>query len=164
MPGPGNRILSTVCSTNHQADSAVRHSVVDRDVLYGSSASDLMLPTDRHFSVLQFVCNAVIVAAVGPQVFGVPMSFGSALKLLKARFWLYVAAMFMTRLAQAVTGFCIVFPAILVTAYIGHLPEALLLERTPGSQVMQRLSWLSKGAGCHEISADWSACPPCGRS
>ena len=132
--------------------------------LYGRTSANLLIPTICIFLFFSSFANAVIVAAVGPQVFGVPMSFGSALKLLKARFWLYTIAMFVTRILQAATGFCLVFPSILVTAYFGHLPEVLLLERTPGAQVTQRLSWLGKGGGLSRnigrligLSAFWAA-------
>ena len=115
--------------------------------LYGQTAANLLVPSIGIFLFFSTFANAVIVAAVGPQVFGVPMSFSSALKLFKSRFWIYSFVMLLTRFLQVTTGFCLIFPAILATAYFGHTPEVLLLERTPGSQVTQRLSWLGKGGG-----------------
>jgi hypothetical protein len=115
--------------------------------LYGRTASDLMLPSIAIFMFFTTFANAVIVAAVGPQVFGVPMSVSGSLKLLRSRFWAWSLMMLLTRFLQAVTGLCVAFPALLTTAYFGHTPEALLLERTPVGQITQRLSWLSKGGG-----------------
>lgn len=108
-----------------------------------SMRHDVFLPAMFVFAFFTMLMSGALVATVGPQVFGVPISTKAALKGLLSRFLAYV---FLGILARA-TGFCMVVPLLFVMAWCGHLPEVMFLERTPLNQVTQRLSWLSKGGG-----------------
>ena len=87
--------------------------------------------------------SGALVATVGPQVFGVPISTRAALKGLLSRSLAYIFWGILARL----TGFCVVVPLFFVMAWCGHLPEVMFLERTKIKDVSQRLSWLCKGGG-----------------
>ena len=93
------------------------------------------------------VFSSLLVACIGPQVFGVPISVKAALQAWKKRFWAWLLLSFVMRFMQAVTGFCFLVPSIFVTAYAGHMPEVLLLEQSPVNSVTKRLSWLAGGGG-----------------
>ena len=104
---------------------------------------DVLIPALMVFAFFNLLFNGAIVATVGPQVFGVPISTRAAVKSLVSRL---ISFVFLGMLARA-TGFCLFVPLLFVTAWCGHLPEVMFLERTPLNQVTQRLSWLGKGGG-----------------
>lgn len=108
-----------------------------------SMRHDLLPPSLVIFAFFQTFYSGALVAAVGPQVFGVPISTKAAMKALLSRFLAYG---FFGLIARS-TGLCVGIPLLFVFAWCGHLPEVLFLERTPLGQVTQRLSWLSKGGG-----------------
>ncbi|MEZ6124782.1 MAG: hypothetical protein R3C49_16660 [Planctomycetaceae bacterium] len=104
---------------------------------------DVMLPSAIIFGFFSMLASGAIVATVGPQVFGVPMSVRAALKGLLQRSLPYI---FLGTLAR-MTGFCVVVPLLPVMAWCGHLPEVMFLERSGLNSITQRLSWLCKGGG-----------------
>lgn len=108
-----------------------------------SMRHDVLVPSVIIFAFFQTLCSGALVATVGPQVFGVPISTKAALKGLFSRL---IAYTFLGMLAR-LTGFCVLIPLLFVFAWCGHLPEVMFLERTPLNQVTQRLSWLGKGGG-----------------
>jgi hypothetical protein len=95
------------------------------------------------FGFFSMLMSGAMVASIGPQVFGVPMQTGAALRGLMSRILPYAFLGVMSRL----TGFCVFLPLLFVMAWCGHLPEVMLLERTALNSVTQRLSWLCKGGG-----------------
>lgn len=104
---------------------------------------DVLLPSLAIFATLQMLFSGALVAAVGPQVFGVQIQVRAALMQLLKRVVPYA---FLGLLARS-TGFCLVLPMFFVLAWCGHLPEVMFLERTELNSVTTRLSWLSKGGG-----------------
>ncbi len=99
------------------------------------------------FLFFSSVFSSLLVACIGPQVFGVPISVKASIKAWRSRFWAWLLLSFVMRFMQAMTGFCFVVPSIFVTAYAGHMPEVLLLEQSPVNGVTKRLSWLAGGGG-----------------
>ncbi len=108
-----------------------------------SMRHDVLGPCMLIFAFFNMLMSGAIVATVGPQVFGVPISTRVALKGLLSRCMSYVLLGMLMRL----TGFCLVFPLLFVMAWCGHLPEVMFLEKTPLNHVTERLSWLGKGGG-----------------
>lgn len=104
---------------------------------------DVLIPSIVIFAFVHLLYSGALVAAVGPQVFGVRIQVRAALRQLISRILSYG---FLAGLAR-LTGFCLVLPLLFVLAWCGHLPEVMFLERTPLNQVTQRLSWLSRGGG-----------------
>ncbi len=115
--------------------------------LLTSWQTDMLIPSILIFLFFNALMSGALVASIGPQVFGVPITTSAALKGVRSRLFSYLFLTFIARMLQVFTGFCMVLPSVLVTAYFGHLPEVMLLERTKFSQVTQRLSWLGKGGG-----------------
>jgi len=105
--------------------------------------ADVLLPCVLIFALFNTLASAAIVSAVGPQVFGVPMTTSGAFRMLLSR---VVTLVFLGTLAR-LTGFCVFVPLLLVMAWCGHLPEVLFLERTPGNQIPERLSTLCRNGG-----------------
>lgn len=108
-----------------------------------SIRSNVLVPSILVFAFFNMLMSGAMVATVGPQVFGVPISVRTALKSLMGRLISYGFLAILFRC----TGFCVVVPLWFVMAWGGHLPEVMFLERTPLNQVTQRLSWLTKGGG-----------------
>lgn len=104
---------------------------------------DVVIPSMCIFAVFSMLMSGAMVASIGPQVFGVPMTVRSALRGLFSRVLAFAFLGVLSRL----TGFCLVLPLLFVMAWCGHLPEVMLLERTKLNSVTQRLSWLCKGGG-----------------
>ena len=104
---------------------------------------DMLIPSIIVFAFFTMLASGALVAAVGPQVFGVPISTGQAMKSLIRRSIPYVVLGILFR----VVGFCMFFPVLFVLAWGGHLPEVMFLEMTPVSQVSSRLSWLTRRGG-----------------
>ncbi|MFO0977197.1 MAG: hypothetical protein U0996_12415 [Planctomycetaceae bacterium] len=109
-------------------------------LLFASLSTDLLIISVLVFMFFSAVFNALLVSSMGPQVFGVPISLSQAAKSWRKRLisWFFLTAF--SRLAQ-----CIGF--VFVTAYVGHLPEVLLLEQSKVNGVTSRLSWLCGGGG-----------------
>jgi hypothetical protein len=108
-----------------------------------SMGRDVLIPCTVIFAFFSTMLGGAMIATVGPQVFGVPMNTMSALRGLGSRF---VPFALLAILARS-TGLCMVIPVVFVLAWCGHLPEVMFLERTPLSQISQRLSWLGRGGG-----------------
>ena len=108
-----------------------------------SMRHDVLVPSILIFSFFSILLSAAMVATVGPQVFGVPISTRAAVKGLLSRCIPYILLAVLFRMS----GFCLLVPLLFAMAWCGHLPEVMLLERTPLNQVTQRLSWLGKGGG-----------------
>ena len=109
--------------------------------------TDLLPLSAAIFAFFSSLMSATLIATVGPQVFGVPISTSAGTAAVRQRF---IAFLFMTalvRLAQFVLAFCLIVPAILPTAMLGHLNEVLFLERTPIKEVGRRLRNLTRGNG-----------------
>lgn len=104
---------------------------------------DVLLPCLLIFSFSLTLMSGALVATVGPQVFGVPISTRQALSGLLSRILPFAFLGVLSRM----TGFCAVLPLLFVLAWCGHLPEVMFLERTNLNSVTQRLSWLCKGGG-----------------
>lgn len=115
--------------------------------LLTSRATDMLIPSVLIFMFFATLFSGALVAAIGPQVFGVPITTRKALQSLRKRLFGYLFVSLIYRFLQFFTSFCMFFPAVLVTSHFGHLAEVMLLEQTPVSQTMQRLSWLGKGGG-----------------
>lgn len=109
--------------------------------------TDMLVPSMAVFLFFSAVFNSLLVACMGPQVFGVPISVRSAIRAWRTRFWGWLLLTIVTRFFQAISGFCFVIPSVFVTAFAGHLPEVLLLEQAPINNVITRLNWLSGGGG-----------------
>jgi hypothetical protein len=114
--------------------------------LLSSLLTRMLLPSLLVFAVFSAIFGSLMVACVGPQVFGVPMSIRSAGRVVAGRLLSWMLLTGALRFFQLISGFCFIVPSGFVTAYAGHLPEVLLLEQTPVRAVMGRLSWLN-GAG-----------------
>ena len=99
------------------------------------------------FLLFSSIFSSLLVACMGPQVFGVPISVRASLKAWRSRFWAWLILSFVLRFMQSITGFCFVVPSVFVTAYAGHMPEVLHLEQAPVNSVTKRLSWLAGGGG-----------------
>jgi hypothetical protein len=112
-----------------------------------SRQTDMLIPSIMVFMFFSAVFSSLLVACMGPQVFGVPISVRSAVKAWRHRFlgWLVLSSV--TRFFQLLSGFCLVFPSVFVTAFAGHVPEVLLLEQASMNSVISRLNWLSGGGG-----------------
>lgn len=112
-------------------------------VIADAMRHDVLVPSMIIFGFFAMLASGALVATVGPQVFGVPMSVRGAVKGLLSRLLAYALIGFLFRLS----GLCLVLPLVFVMAWGGHLPEVMFLERTSFNQITQRLSWLSKGGG-----------------
>ena len=112
---------------------------------------DVLIPCMLIFAIFSTMMGGAMIATVGPQVFGVPMSTKSALRGLGSRIVPYAL---LATLARC-TGMCLVLPIIFAMAWCGHLPEVMFLERTPLSQISQRLSWLGRGGGYSRNLGRW---------
>jgi len=99
------------------------------------------------FLVFSSIFSSLLVACMGPQVFGVPISVRASLKAWRSRFWAWLILSFVMRFMQAITGFCFLVPSVFVTAYAGHMPEVLFLEQASLNSVTRRLGWLAGGGG-----------------
>lgn len=108
---------------------------------------DMLIPSIVVFMFFSSVFSALLVACMGPQVFGVPISVRAAVRAWRKRLWGWLLLTFVTRFFQAISGFCFVIPSVFVTAFAGHLPEVLLLEQAQVGSVITRLNWLSGGGG-----------------
>ncbi|MEZ6132085.1 MAG: hypothetical protein R3C59_25780 [Planctomycetaceae bacterium] len=108
-----------------------------------SRGRDVLLPSLVIFGLFCMLASAAIVTAIGPQVFGVPVTTKAALRLLFSRLPAYVMAGTLAR----TTGLCLMVPLLFVMAWCGHLPEVLFLERTPLNEVSRRLSTLCRHGG-----------------
>lgn len=115
--------------------------------LLASVAAGTLLWSIVIFLFFSSVFSSLLVACIGPQVFGVPISVRASLKAWRKRFWAWFLLSFVTRFMQTITGFCFLLPSIFVTSYAGHMPEVLLLEQAPVNSVTRRLSWLAGGGG-----------------
>ncbi|MCA9063517.1 MAG: hypothetical protein KDA96_10675 [Planctomycetaceae bacterium] len=102
------------------------------------------------FLAFQAVWSATLVAAIGPQVFGVPISVRRALRAVLRRSVLYLALTGFFRLFQWLLGLLIIpglIASVLMESWGGHLAEVMFLENAPASRVTSRLSWLCGGGG-----------------
>lgn len=108
-----------------------------------SMRHDVLIPCMIIFAFFSMLASGSLIAAAGPQVFGVPISTKAAWKGLFSRFVAYTFWGTIFRFS----GLCLVVPLLFVMAWGGHLAEVMFLERTPVNQVSQRLSWLVKGGG-----------------
>ena len=108
-----------------------------------SIGRDILIPCTVVFAFFSTMLGGAMIAAVGPQVFGVPMSTMSALRGLGSRIVPYALLAILARC----TGLCLIVPIVFAMAWCGHLPEVMFLERTPLSQIRERLSWLGRGGG-----------------
>ncbi|MFO1002869.1 MAG: hypothetical protein U0936_21265 [Planctomycetaceae bacterium] len=112
-----------------------------------SRTTDMLIPSLMIFMFFSAIFNALLVACMGPQVFGVPISVRASVKAWRHRFWSWLLLSFVTRFFQFISGFCLIVPSVFVTAYAGHMPEVLFLEQSKLNGVTARLSWLSGGGG-----------------
>jgi hypothetical protein len=115
--------------------------------LMTSTMTDMLFPSLLIFLFFASLYNGALVGAVGPQVFGVPMSVRGGLRLLRQRIFGYLLLCGCYRFLQVMSGFCFLIPSILVTAHFGHLAEVLILEQSPINKSLSRLSWLGQGGG-----------------
>ena len=108
-----------------------------------SMRHDVIVPCMIIFAFFSMLASGAMIATVGPQVFGVPISTRAALKGLASRFFTYIFWGTIFRFS----GMCLIVPMLFVMAWGGHLPEVMFLEQTPVNQISQRMSWLVKGGG-----------------
>ena len=109
--------------------------------------TDLMLPSAVLFTVFSSLMSATLIATVGPQVFGVPLSTSAGAAAVGRRWVSFLILTTMVRIAQFGLAFCLIVPAMLPTAMAGHLNEVLFLEKTRFRDVSRRLSNLTRGGG-----------------
>ncbi len=109
--------------------------------------TDLLIPSGLIFAFFSSLMSATLIATVGPQVFGVPLSTSMGARAVRQRFFSFLILTVLVRLAQFVLAFCLIIPAILPTAMLGHLNEVLFLEKTPIKEVSRRLRNLIRGSG-----------------
>lgn len=109
--------------------------------------TDAFLPSCLIFLFFTSLFSAFLVGCMGPQVFGVPITVRAAVQTWRKRFFSWLLLTAIVRFFQAIAGFCFVLPSVFVTAYVGHIPEVLLLEQSKLSSVTTRLSWLCGGGG-----------------
>jgi len=112
-----------------------------------SMATDMLIPNLILFSIFSAFFGGALVAAIGPQVFGVPISIRAAVRGLRQHIFTYGLMMGVARVFQLLTSFCVILPSILVTSWCGHIAEVVVLEKTPLPNVTSRLSWLAAGGG-----------------
>jgi len=112
-----------------------------------SGGTDMLLVAVPVFLFFSSLMSAALIATVGPQVFGVPLSTRNGLTAIRKRFFSFVIFTVLVRIAQGALASCLILPAIFPTAMLGHLYEVLFLERTPAKEVSRRLSNLGKGGG-----------------
>lgn len=115
--------------------------------LLTSATTDMLVPSILIFLFFSSLYNAALIAAIGPQVFGVPISARQGIAGLRKRFFSYMLLSGCYRFLQFMSLFCLMFPSILVTAHFGHTAEVMMLEQTPIHRVLPRLSGLGKGGG-----------------
>lgn len=109
--------------------------------------TDLLIPAAAIFAFFASLMSATLIATVGPQVFGVPLSTQAGIGAVRKRIIPFVFLTALVRLSQCVLAFCFVLPAVLPTAMLGHLNEVLFLEQTPVKGVSRRLTNLTRGNG-----------------
>jgi len=109
--------------------------------------TDMLIPSILIFLLLSAVFNALLVATIGPRVFGEPLSARGAVRAFRKRFWAWLLLTAIVRFFQFLSGFCFVLPGLFVTAYTTYLPEVLFLEQAGVNAVQPRLSWLAKSGG-----------------
>jgi len=112
-----------------------------------TGGTDMLLVAIPVFVFFSSLMSAALIATVGPQVFGVPLSTRNGLTAIRKRFISFVFFTTIARMVQGVLAACLVLPCIFPTAMLGHLNEVLFLERTPAKEVSRRLSTLGKGGG-----------------
>lgn len=112
-----------------------------------SRTTDMLIPSIMVFMFFSAIFSSLLVACMGPQVFGVPISVRAAVRAWRHRFWSWLVLTMLTRFFQLLSGFCLIFPSVFVTAFAGHVPEVLLLEQASLNTVIARLNWLSGGGG-----------------
>ncbi len=112
-----------------------------------SVKTDMLLPSLLIFLFFATLFSGALIAAVGPQVFGVPISIRAALNSLRQRLAAFLLFSLVYRTLQVLISFCLVFPALLIIAHFGHFPEVVLLEQQEADKVIGRLNWLGKGGG-----------------
>jgi hypothetical protein len=112
-----------------------------------SRTTDMLIPSIMVFMFFSAIFSSLLVACMGPQVFGVPISVRAAVRAWRHRVWSWLVLTMLTRFFQLLSGFCLIFPSVFVTAFAGHVPEVLLLEQASLNTVIARLNWLSGGGG-----------------
>lgn len=110
-------------------------------------STDMLLIAIPIFCMFSSLMSATLIATVGPQVFGVPLSTGTGLRSLWERIFGFLFLTGVVRVAQIACAACLFVPALVATAMVGHLHEVLFLERTAVRDVFQRLNTLGKGGG-----------------
>lgn len=109
--------------------------------------TDLLVIAIPIFAFFASFMSATLIATVGPQVFGVPLSTTAGITAVVQRLMSFLTLTSLVRLVQFVLMFCLVVPAILPTAALGHLNEVLFLEKTPAKDAVRRLRNLIRGNG-----------------
>ncbi|MCA9058368.1 MAG: hypothetical protein KDA85_07710 [Planctomycetaceae bacterium] len=116
-----------------------------------SQTTDALFWAIPLFATFQALWSAALVAAIGPQVFGVPMSPGKATRAVLRRSILYLFLTGFFRLLQLLLSMAMLFPGlianVLIESWSGHLAEVMFLENTSANRVTSRLSWLCGGGG-----------------
>ncbi|HAP07459.1 MAG TPA: hypothetical protein DCR20_06515 [Planctomycetaceae bacterium] len=115
--------------------------------LLTSVLTDMLIPSILIFLFFSAVFNSLLVAAIGPRVFGEEFSVRGALRAFRRRFWAWLLWTSIVRFFQFLSGFCLLFPGLFVTAYTAYLPELLFLEQAPLKAVQPRLTWLAGSGG-----------------
>ncbi len=109
--------------------------------------TDLLPMASAIFVLFASLMSATLIATVGPQVFGVPLSTSAGIRAVRQRLFAFLFLTLVVRVIQGLLSFCFVLPAILPTAVLGHLNEVLFLEKTPVRGTGRRLSNLIRGSG-----------------
>ena len=109
--------------------------------------TDMLLISLYLFAFFCTFFSGALVAAIGPQVFGVPISTRAALRQLLNRIFSYSFLSGLVRLTQWIGSFCLYLPSLLVTAFFGHVAEVVFLEQSTANKVTSRLGSLNRGGG-----------------
>lgn len=109
--------------------------------------TDLLFLAVSMFAIFSSLMSATLIATVGPQVFGVPLSTSGGIRAVRRRLFSFLTLTVLVRIVQGALSFCFVLPAVLPTAVLGHLNEVLFLEKTPLNGVGRRLTHLIRGNG-----------------
>ncbi len=112
-----------------------------------STMRDTLLLNVVVFGVFSMFFSGTLVAAVGPQVFGVPISISNALLQVAKQFFKFGFWTTIYRLMLGVSGFCFMVPAFFLGPLYGHVAEICFLEQGGFSKIMTRHHQLASGAG-----------------
>ncbi|MEM7455224.1 MAG: hypothetical protein AAF456_12815 [Planctomycetota bacterium] len=115
-------------------------------VLISYFTTDILMWSAILFLGMTPLLSAIIVAAIGPQVFGQTIDFNETASRILNRILIYLVFILLIRFVFFFCSFLIV-PGLLLLPVAGHLAEILFLEECPSSKVISREFWLVGDGG-----------------